>query len=59
MRDGWAFLDNVRWDAYREETDLKKAIALYKNRFGYYPEAVLADRIYLTRENRKVLQARR
>ncbi|UTR13200.1 IS5 family transposase [Salipaludibacillus sp. LMS25] len=52
MRDGWAFLDNVRWDAYHEGTDLKRAIASYKNRFGYYPEAVLADRIYLTRENR-------
>jgi hypothetical protein len=52
MRDGWAFLDNVRWDTYHEGTDLKRAIASYKNRFGYYPEAVLADRIYLTRENR-------
>lgn len=26
---------------------------MYKERFGYYPEAVLADTIYRTRENRK------
>ncbi|UTR15805.1 hypothetical protein MM221_04290 [Salipaludibacillus sp. LMS25] len=38
MTDGWAFLDNVRC-AYHEGTDLKRAIASYKNRFGYYPEA--------------------
>ena len=53
MKDGWAFLDNLQWDAYHEGTDLKRAILTYKARFGYYPEAVLADKIYLTRENRR------
>ncbi len=28
----------------------------YKNRFGYYPNEVLAHQIYCTRENRKTLK---
>ncbi|GKV68544.1 hypothetical protein NCCP2716_10420 [Sporosarcina sp. NCCP-2716] len=32
---------------------MKEAILAYKNHFGHYPEAVLADTIYRTRENRK------
>ncbi len=30
----------------------------YRERFGYYPEAVLGDQIYGTRENRKYLKAK-
>lgn len=33
---------------------LKNSIDRYKERFGYYPEAVLADTIYRTRENRQL-----
>src|SRR5699024_1819863 len=31
---------------------LKESVEKYKQRYGYYPEAVLADTIYRTRENR-------
>ncbi len=51
--DGYAYLETLQWDAYNEGTRLKDAILTYKKRFGYYPEAVLADTIYRTRENRK------
>lgn len=33
--------------------DLKNVVEGYHRRFDFYPEAVLADRIYQTRENRK------
>lgn len=51
--DGFSYLETLRWDAYNEGTLLVEAIESYKNRFGYYPEAVLADTIYRTRANRK------
>ncbi|GKV65538.1 MULTISPECIES: IS5 family transposase [unclassified Sporosarcina] len=51
--DGYAYLETLQWDAYNEGILLKDAILAYKERFGHYPEAVLADTIYRTRENRK------
>ncbi|SDI35772.1 IS5 family transposase [Natribacillus halophilus] len=56
--DGWAFLDNLQWDAYHEATDLPGAVEAYVQRKGVYPDAVLADKIYLTRENRKCCKER-
>ncbi|BAQ08789.1 transposase IS4 family protein [Bacillus sp. OxB-1] len=54
--DGYAYLETLQWDAYNEGTLLKDAILAYKERFGHYPEAVLADTIYRTRDNRKFCQ---
>jgi IS5 family transposase len=56
--DGWAFLDNLQWDAYHEAADLPGAVESYVQRTGTYPEAVLADKIYLTRENRNYCKER-
>ena len=50
--DGYAFLDVLSWDSYHEGKRLRESVEKYKNRYGYYPEAVLADTIYRTRENR-------
>ena len=36
-----------------ESTDLKDQIKAYKNRFGYFPESVHADKIYRNRDNRR------
>ena len=41
----------MSWDAFHEGNGLKAAIERYREENGYYPEAVLADRIYRTREN--------
>lgn len=49
--DGWAFLDNLKWDAYHEGNDLPTSVKRYVERNAVYPEAVLPDQIYLTREN--------
>jgi hypothetical protein len=52
MIDGYSFIDKIGWDAYNEEALLIPTIEQYKERNGYYPEAVLVDKIYRNRENR-------
>lgn len=55
---GYAFLEELSWEAYNESTRLKNTVEKYRSRFGHYPAAVLADKIYCTRENRKYLKER-
>src|SRR5699024_7252908 len=55
---GYAFLDVLSWDPYHEGTRLRDSVEKYKERHGYYPEAVLVDTIYRTRENRKFCKER-
>ncbi|MFM8912777.1 MAG: IS5 family transposase [Flammeovirgaceae bacterium] len=56
LMDGYAFLEELSWDAFNEGTRLMAVIEQYKNRFGYYPKEVAADKIYCNRENRKRLR---
>lgn len=56
--DGYTFLERISWDAYNEGCDLPSQVERYKERFGFYPEAVSADPIYGTRDNRKYLRER-
>jgi hypothetical protein len=49
--NGYAFTDKIGWDAYNEEALLIPAVENYKSKNGYYPKAVLADKIYRNREN--------
>lgn len=56
--DGYALLDTISWDAYNEGAHLNEYVENYKTRFGFYPERVLADKIYCTRKNRKWLKDR-
>jgi len=51
MVDGYAFIDHLSWDSFNESLGLKQAVEDYKKRYGHYPEAVLADQLYRTREN--------
>ena len=53
----YAFLDYLSWDAYNESTLLKDQVERYKDRFGFYPETVIGDKIYGTHENRKYLKS--
>lgn len=50
--DGYTFLEKTSWNNFNEGCDLQAAAEEYHRRFGVYPEAVLADRIYQTRANR-------
>jgi len=44
--------DTLSWDAYNESKDLKMQAEAYKSLYGYYPELILADKIYATNQNR-------
>ncbi|MCP4442353.1 MAG: IS5 family transposase [Aureispira sp.] len=54
--NGFCWLDTLSWEAYNEVKDLKKQVILFQKRTGHYPEVVLCDGIYLSRENRKWLK---
>ncbi len=54
--NGFAFLEDLSWDAFNEGTRLIKTVEQYKARFGYYPKEVLADKIYCNRTNRARLK---
>ncbi|WP_170983027.1 IS5 family transposase [Dyadobacter frigoris] len=56
VMNGYTFLDELSWEAFNEGTCLISSVEKYKVRFGFYPEYVLADKIYCTRANRKVLK---
>ena len=56
LMDGYAFVEELSWDAFNEGTRLMAAIEQYKVRLGYYPQEVAADKIYCNRENRKRLK---
>ncbi len=56
--DKIACVDELRWDAFNESQDLKSQVESYKTRHGYYPEKVLVDPLYGTRENRAYLKSK-
>ena len=56
IMNGYTFLEDLSWDAFNEGTRLMSTIEQYKQRFGYYPKQVLADKIYCNRENRRQLK---
>jgi len=55
---GLARVDHLRWDAFHEGLDLKSQVEAYRVRYGHYPESVLGDPIYGTRDNRRYLKGR-
>lgn len=54
--DGFSFIDHHSWDAYNEASDLTIHIEKYEERFGCKPKRFFGDKIYLNRENRKILK---
>lgn len=56
--DGYAFIDKLDWEAYNESELLIQAVETYRQRYGCYPEAVLADQIYRNRGNRAFCKER-
>ncbi len=54
--NGFCRIDRLSWDAYNESGDLKLQVENFRNQYGCYPKVLLADRIYLTRENRIFLK---
>ncbi|RDG28596.1 hypothetical protein DV872_26020 [Oceanispirochaeta sp. M1] len=58
LSDGFSFIDHLSWANFNEAGDLIYQIEKYKERYGYYPESVHADKIYQNRENRKYCKDR-
>jgi transposase, IS5 family len=52
---GYTFVDHHSWNAYNEASDLSLQIELYQQRFGFLPAKIHADKIYMNRENRKLM----
>jgi len=52
VRNGYAFLHMIRWDPYNEAEDLIARAKKYKQDYGYYPERICTDRIYINTKNR-------
>jgi IS5 family transposase len=51
--EGYTFIDRMNWENFNESGELMEQIERYRERFGYYPESVHADRIYRSRDNLK------
>ena len=47
-------MDRISFDAYNEgdHDEFEAVVEKYHERFGYYPERILADKIYRSRKNR-------
>ena len=56
--EGFVWIDYIDFNNFNESGYLELSVESYKRIFGYYPEVVLVDRIYLTRENRKYLKSK-
>lgn len=56
--EGFVRVDQMSFDNFHEGILLPSQVESFKSLYGYYPELVLADRIYLTRENRNYLKER-
>ena len=54
--NGMAKINAISWDAYNESTEMKMQLEEFVKTYGRYPELLLADGIYMTRENRKYMK---
>ena len=54
--EGLAYVDHLRWDAFHEGLDLQNQVEAYRDRYGSYPEVVLGNPVYGTRDNRRYLK---
>ncbi|HZK29100.1 MAG TPA: IS5/IS1182 family transposase, partial [Clostridia bacterium] len=51
LEDGYARMEHFSWEAFNEAKTLQKSCERYRERHGYYPERILADKIYRNRDN--------
>ncbi|MBL4772071.1 MAG: IS5 family transposase [Alcanivoracaceae bacterium] len=54
--DGISYVNHIGWNNYNEGKDMELLVNDYKRQHGYYPEAVVADPLYGSRDNRKFLK---
>jgi hypothetical protein len=56
LMQGFAFLEELSWEAFNEGPRLMQTVEQYKTRLGHYPKEVLVDKIYCNRDNRRKLK---
>lgn len=49
--NGFARVETLSWDNYNEGTELIKHAKAFRRRYGFYPEAISADKIYHNRDS--------
>jgi hypothetical protein len=49
--NGFSTIEKISWDNFNESQGLIASVERYKAKYGYYPEAVLADQLYRNRKN--------
>jgi len=54
---GMAQVDHLSWDAFHEGQGLSAQVKAYRQRYQVYPEVVIADSVYGTRDNRRYLKS--
>ncbi|RMG75136.1 MAG: IS5 family transposase [Bacteroidetes bacterium] len=54
--EGFASVHAIDWNNFHEGYHLQSQVEAYKERHGYYPEALIADQKYGTRDNRRWLK---
>ncbi|MFH1120126.1 MAG: IS5 family transposase [Bacteroidota bacterium] len=54
--NGFCRVDRLSWNAYNESMDLELQVKNFRKQYGCYPKVLLADKIYLTRNNRNFLK---
>jgi hypothetical protein len=55
IREGYAFLEDLSWEAFNEGTRLLKVVEQYKTRLGYYPRKDCWIKYIATGGNREKL----
>lgn len=58
MLDGLAEIERLSWDAFNESSTLISTAEAYYERHGFYPEKIITDKIYRTRENHRYCKER-
>ena len=56
--NGYSFVERLSFTGFNEGSYLKDVVERYRQRFGYYPEAVMADTIFRNRENLAFLKSK-
>ena len=56
--DGYVRIEKLAWENYNEGTEFISSVESYKKRYGYYPESVHVDKLFLTKDNRKYCNER-
>ena len=56
--DGHAAIEKLSWENFHEGGELINSVERYHEKYGFYPEAVLADKLFRSRENRAYCKTR-